>query len=159
MMNQARRALFAAALCASGCSLDWKPLQPLATDADGGETSSMMSSGVSGDCDCPEHASCTSSDSSECACDSGWLMGDDGCLDRDECSDDPTICGGSASCQNVPGSYNCEFKSGYQLTGDKTCTDVDECAADNGGCSVNATCQNMPGSRSCSCKAGFDDMS
>ena len=46
------------------------------------------------------------------------------CIDIDECKHD--ICHPNASCQNIPGSYNCKCNAGFSGDGN-WCQDIDEC--------------------------------
>ena len=46
------------------------------------------------------------------------------CLDIDECTNSPSLCGLNANCNNIEGSYACECETGYEsLDGSNTdCT-------------------------------------
>ncbi|XP_041371795.1 fibrillin-2-like isoform X2 [Gigantopelta aegis] len=86
-----------------------------------------------------------------CQCKSGWI----GTLcesDVDECSISTISCPTSSDCQNLPGSYRCECRTGYVKSSTGDCVDVDECATSN-LCDHN--CNNTVGSYICSCRDGF----
>ncbi|XP_013390584.1 fibrillin-1 [Lingula anatina] len=78
-----------------------------------------------------------------------------GCVDIDECQQQPPVCG--HSCVNTPGSYQCGCPDGYRLHPNGIhCIDINECRINNGGCSD--TCYNTPGSFNCKCPRGFQLM-
>ncbi|VDK69664.1 unnamed protein product, partial [Cylicostephanus goldi] len=73
-------------------------------------------------------------------------------LDINECSVGNGGC--SQLCINLPGSFECQCKTGYIMTYDRrTCEDINECVANNGGC--QHMCTNTPGSYECACDEGF----
>ncbi|XP_048581046.1 latent-transforming growth factor beta-binding protein 4 isoform X2 [Nematostella vectensis] len=79
---------------------------------------------------------------------------DEGCIDVDECIDDP--CQGGI-CINTIGSFNCSCIKGYEFdTGLKQCEDIDECHSRKRYCHDNAKCTNSIGSFECKCREGFD---
>uniref|UniRef100_A0AAY5EKG6 Growth arrest-specific 6 n=1 Tax=Electrophorus electricus TaxID=8005 RepID=A0AAY5EKG6_ELEEL len=83
-----------------------------------------------------------------CSCHDGFtLSGHHRCLDFDECTDIPDICG-TAQCRNTVGSYECLCDLGYVYDNKtKACLDVDECEL--GVCMEE--CVNTPGSFHCFC--------
>ncbi|KAJ7422821.1 nidogen 2 [Willisornis vidua] len=75
--------------------------------------------------------------------------------DVDECAEGLSQCGAFTMCLNMPGSYRCECRSGYQPAGDgQACVHVDECTENR--CHPAATCYNTPGSFSCRCQPGYE---
>ncbi|KAK3727013.1 hypothetical protein QZH41_007640 [Actinostola sp. cb2023] len=76
----------------------------------------------------------------------------DGCEDDDECQQQNGNC--DHFCHNIPGSFNCSCKTGYDLQKDnRTCRDINECDTNYGGC--NNICENKPGSYECKCWTGY----
>ena len=89
-----------------------------------------------------------------CAIESGWTCSGapSTCTDIDEC----LVANGGCqqTCNNLPGSYECECVAGYVLDANHvSCSDVDECATANGGC--GQTCANTAGGYTCSCGPGY----
>ncbi|MGB0592527.1 MAG: EGF domain-containing protein [Myxococcota bacterium] len=77
------------------------------------------------------------------------------CVDIDECTEDPDICGGTqaATCRNVHASFRCECKEGYArdiLAGEVMCTPADACSYFNAGCEDHCT-TDVEGTALCSC--------
>lgn len=73
------------------------------------------------------------------------------CIDIDECSEDPLICG--QYCRNTAGSYQCSCSLGFKLKSNGKCTDVNECTEGMSACSH--ICRNQIGSYSCTCPSGY----
>lgn len=94
--------------------------------------------------------------SQSCTIESGYACAGNpsACADIDECTAPTAVCGKTAICQNLPGSYSCNCKAGFEGDG-LTCSDVDECALGLDACSANALCINRPGDHACLCDAGF----
>ena len=65
---------------------------------------------------------------------------------------DDAVCD-NATCENIPGSYECTCLVGYSGT---PCTDNNECTNDTNNCDANTTCTNTDGSFTCSCNEGFE---
>lgn len=89
-----------------------------------------------------------------CAIESGWTCtgAPSTCSDINEC----LVANGGCqqTCNNLPGTYECECVAGYVLDADHvSCSDVNECATANGGC--EQTCANSAGSYTCACGAGY----
>ncbi len=99
----------------------------------------------------------------ECACPAGYEgdgIGDDGCVDIDECEPGKdVVCGaGATACNNLPGTYTCSCPAGYTGDGLTTgCADIDECASGPvAGCGAGAIgCTNTQGGRTCTCDTGY----
>lgn len=95
--------------------------------------------------------------SQECAVEDGYTCAagsPSACADIDECKAATAACGGWALCRNLPGSYACECKPGFEPDG-AACVDVDECATGADACSAHSTCVNEKGDYACLCDAGF----
>lgn len=73
------------------------------------------------------------------------------CIDIDECSEDPLICG--QYCRNTAGSYQCSCSLGFKLKSNGKCTDVNECTEGMSACSH--ICRNQIGSYRCTCPSGY----
>lgn len=117
-----------------------------------------------GVCDDPSRATCTMlyndrQAAYKCECKPGYSgSGAKGtCVDVDECTVTPTICGSSVPspiCTNTPGSFTCGCPSGYEYNNSgNTCDNINECTL--GKCSTDASCLDSPGSYSCTCGIGF----
>ena len=104
---------------------------------------------------------CTNMDGSfSCECNEGFVLGGpkkDTCVDDDECTLNPFICGNNGTCFNKFGSYRCSCRPGFQVdpsTGAKECVDIDECKSRFGLCQ-NGRCRNVPGDFTCECADGY----
>lgn len=91
-----------------------------------------------------------------CECPEGFYGNPhDGCVDIDECSQQPDACGPGAICTNVEGGHRCDCPAGYE--GDARsasgCIDYDECV--RSPCGRNAECLNTDGSFRCLCPHGY----
>ncbi|KAF0043033.1 hypothetical protein F2P81_004370 [Scophthalmus maximus] len=93
-----------------------------------------------------------------CKCPPGFTQHHSACIDNNECSSDPGLCGSNGVCQNTPGSFNCDCQRGFSLDpngqsceGLKT-TDMDEC---DGNHRCQHGCQNLVGGYRCSCPQGY----
>nr|XP_015220808.1 PREDICTED: fibrillin-3 [Lepisosteus oculatus] len=88
-----------------------------------------------------------------CKCPPGFTQHQSACIDNNECTSQPNLCGTRASCQNTPGSFSCECQKGFSLDGTGLdCEDVDECSS-NHRCQHG--CQNMLGGYRCGCPQGY----
>jgi hypothetical protein len=106
---------------------------------------------------CPANSVCTNTPGFyDCACKPGYsIQPGVGCVDVDECKQNPAPCDPLATCTNTPGSVTCACPAGYTGNG-KTCTDIDECQkADT--CKPTYVCTNTAGSHTCTCPAGTTD--
>lgn len=84
------------------------------------------------------------------ACPSGFARNESGCIDTDECEEQPSLC--SHGCENTPGSFRCICPEGYALNRNGTvCTDYDECTWSP----CPYACENTAGSYECTCPAGY----
>eukprot|EP00105_Crassostrea_gigas_P042845 XP_019926993.1 PREDICTED: uncharacterized protein LOC105338278 [Crassostrea gigas] len=84
-----------------------------------------------------------------CQCKGGWA-GIKCDADINECTRQNPCNGSNQECRNIPGSYECVCRSGYQENSG-FCTDIDECA--NLPCTQ--LCNNTIGSYHCGCNSGF----
>lgn len=86
----------------------------------------------------------------------------DSCLDINECTDNTTICGPNAVCNNTIGGYKCYCQDGFETPDGKkdftnsSCKDIDECLKKD-ICGKNASCENSEGGYSCVCEKGFEN--
>ena len=73
--------------------------------------------------------------------------------DIDECAESPWLCKMAGTCQNLPGSYQCECQRGFEPdpTG-TTCVDMNECDEDD---MCDYGCVNLVGAYQCECPMGF----
>ncbi|TRY92163.1 hypothetical protein DNTS_015087 [Danionella cerebrum] len=98
-------------------------------------------------------------------CPVGFKTKKKNCLDEDECSYIPSICGKNTQCFNTVGSYYCRCEAGFSTDIKElvnftqetraTCKDINECL--NADCGVNAQCKNTEGSFYCTCKEGYSN--
>jgi hypothetical protein len=84
-------------------------------------------------------------------------MGDQPCIDIDECQDANGGCDILTECQNQPGTRTCgPCPQGYTGNGEEGCHDIDECKFNNGACDRLTECKNVPGTRECGpCPKGY----
>uniref|UniRef100_A0A8C0PV30 Nidogen 1 n=1 Tax=Canis lupus familiaris TaxID=9615 RepID=A0A8C0PV30_CANLF len=84
--------------------------------------------------------------------------------DIDECSEQPSVCGSHAICNNHPGTFRCECVEGYQFSEEGTCVatvdqrPINYCETGLHDCDIpqRAQCIYMGGSSyTCSCLPGF----
>ncbi len=105
---------------------------------------------------CDPNAACVNTEGGyQCTCLDGFEpdASGNGCVDVDECANDP--CDFNASCTNTPGGFTCECDSGYAGDGFE-CFDVDECVMDPTICGDNAVCTNTEGDYECDCLDGYE---
>ncbi|KTG03207.1 hypothetical protein cypCar_00036026, partial [Cyprinus carpio] len=88
-----------------------------------------------------------------CKCPPGFTQHHTACIDNNECTTEPGLCGPNGVCQNSPGSFNCECQRGFSLDPNgQHCEDMDECVG-NHRCQHG--CQNLVGGYRCSCPQGY----
>lgn len=118
-------------------------------------------------CNCDPHnirnigTKCTFVDGKRrCFCPIGFKENETTCEDIDECLD-KSACPPNTNCINVPGTYHCECKTGYEIkksgedAKDVGCQDIDECSI-RGTCFDSLTeCINSPGSYDCVCNSSY----
>ncbi|XP_025245218.1 nidogen-1 isoform X1 [Theropithecus gelada] len=99
-----------------------------------------------------------------CECSIGFRGDGRTCYDIDECSEQPSVCGSHAVCNNHPGTFRCECVEGYQFSDEGTCVAVVDqrpinyCATGLHNCDIpqRARCIYTGGSSyTCSCLPGF----
>ncbi len=91
-------------------------------------------------------------------CPAGYQsVGNDSCVDIDECQANNGGCDPLTLCSNTPGSFECgPCPAGFSGNGGDGCQDIDECATNNGGCHLLTTCSNTQGGYLCSaCPGGY----
>lgn len=93
----------------------------------------------------------------KCDCPRGFVKEEAACVDRDECREQPGICGGRGGlCKNDPGGYHCECPRGYRMDERRNiCIDIDECGGGVSAGPCGGNCQNVPGSFRCHCGQGY----
>lgn len=127
--------------------------------------------GCSIDSDCKPNQICVRN---KCKCALGYTGGQYGCIDIDECIDQP--CHSSARCTNVPGSFKCTCPAGTagdpfiepgcvipnQCTRNSDCEDNLACRKGkcedpclDVTCGSNAVCNTFEHKSFCSCPTGF----
>nr|XP_022322237.1 hemicentin-1-like isoform X1 [Crassostrea virginica] len=102
----------------------------------------------------PEKECLNTEGSFHCAtvCKTGYRRNQDMfCIDIDECTEDPLVCG--QYCKNTAGSYQCSCSLGFKLKSNGRCTDVNECT--EGGSTCSHICRNQIGSYRCACPSGY----
>lgn len=88
-----------------------------------------------------------------CKCPPGFTQHHTACIDNNECTTDPGLCGPNGVCQNSPGSFNCECQRGFSLDQNgQHCEDMDEC---DGNHRCQHGCQNLVGGYRCNCPQGY----
>ncbi|KAM5235573.1 LOW QUALITY PROTEIN: nidogen-2 [Ctenodactylus gundi] len=98
-----------------------------------------------------------------CECAPGYQGDGRSCVDVNECAAGSHRCGPSSVCVNLPGSYRCECRSGYELAGDQhTCVAAapppNPCEDGSHTCApaAQASCTHHGGSAfSCACRPGY----
>ncbi|XP_064633070.1 cysteine-rich with EGF-like domain protein 2 isoform X2 [Lineus longissimus] len=119
---------------------------------------------------------CTAGGPRDCiTCREGYNQTEEGCIDFDECSVQPTPCKDNEYCSNTVGSFLCmacnaacdrclgdgddkcvKCKDGYEMK-EGRCEDIDECEEDATLCQADQQyCVNKPGSYNCACKKGYE---
>ncbi|XP_004413887.1 PREDICTED: nidogen-1 [Odobenus rosmarus divergens] len=99
-----------------------------------------------------------------CECSIGFRGDGRTCSDIDECSEQPSVCGSHAICNNHPGTFRCECVEGYQFSEEGKCVAIADqrpinyCTTGLHDCDIpqRAQCIYMGGaSYTCSCLPGF----
>ncbi|XP_007522989.1 nidogen-1 [Erinaceus europaeus] len=115
---------------------------------------------------CDTNAACRPGPGTQftCECSIGFRGDGRTCYDIDECSEQPSVCGSHAICNNHPGTFRCECVEGYQFSEAGTCVAVvdqrpiDYCTTGLHDCDIpqRAQCIYTQGSSyMCSCLPGF----
>lgn len=109
---------------------------------------SICTAGCISDADCPHTEICQQS---KCKCAKGFTLSANGCVDIDECEENP--CHPSAICENTLGSYKCSCS--LKMTGDpyggSGCQRSSRCEANN-DCPDNLSCHKNKCVDPCSIK-------
>ena len=102
--------------------------------------------------ECPKNETCKFG---TCQCTAGFYSVSILCLDKDECSLNPDICGDNSHCLNIVGGYLCSCKEGYDRCPPLyDCTPASNCKE---VCGDHSTCTWIEENQSfgCSCDVGF----
>uniref|UniRef100_A0A4W2IBW6 Nidogen 1 n=1 Tax=Bos indicus x Bos taurus TaxID=30522 RepID=A0A4W2IBW6_BOBOX len=77
---------------------------------------------------CDSNAACRPGPGTQftCECSIGFRGDGRTCYDIDECSEQPSVCGNHAICNNHPGTFRCECVEGYQFSEAGTCVVVEK---------------------------------
>ena len=82
------------------------------------------------------------------------------CFDVDECTSVNVAyqhnCDDHATCNNLPGSFECICDTGYAKNAAEVCLEIDECATNTDNCGTNTDCTNTDGSWKCDCFTGYE---
>ena len=96
---------------------------------------------------CPSGQMCDPADNlchRDAPCPPGFQRGDSECLDIDECTAGTADCSADATCLNMPGSFACECRDGFEGDG-RTCTRVCTTALIYSDCiTTSAECMSIP---------------
>uniref|UniRef100_A0A0N5ASL2 Nidogen n=1 Tax=Syphacia muris TaxID=451379 RepID=A0A0N5ASL2_9BILA len=106
-------------------------------------------------CQCGLNAECIEG---ICQCKPGWTGNGKMCVDINECSAVPSVCGAHSVCDNTAGSYRCQCDLGYINDENGRCVDMDECAEGVVLCGDgknDSICVNTDGGFECRCAPGY----
>jgi Calcium-binding EGF domain/EGF domain len=110
--------------------------------------------------DCGPNSNCTNTPGSYlCICLDGYASKvtpptlAQPCVDKNECTINPTICGNNAQCTNTVGNYTCACNTGYEGTPPNCQPDV--CTNAGKICAANSLCNTTVAPPACQCKSGF----
>ncbi|VDD94411.1 unnamed protein product [Enterobius vermicularis] len=106
-------------------------------------------------CQCGTNAECIEG---VCQCKPGWTGNGKMCVDINECSAIPNVCGAHSICDNTAGSYRCQCDLGYINDENGRCIDMDECAEGVVVCGDgknSSVCVNTDGGYECRCAPGY----
>uniref|UniRef100_A0A452FG20 Nidogen-1 n=1 Tax=Capra hircus TaxID=9925 RepID=A0A452FG20_CAPHI len=115
---------------------------------------------------CDANAACRPGPGTQftCECSIGFRGDGRTCYDIDECSEQPSVCGNHAVCNNHPGTFRCECVEGYRFSEAGTCVadmdlrPINHCETGLHDCDIpqRAQCKFMGhGSYTCICLPGF----
>ncbi|XP_040824025.1 nidogen-1 [Ochotona curzoniae] len=115
---------------------------------------------------CDTNAACRPGPGTQftCECSIGFRGDGRTCYDIDECTEQPSVCGSHAICNNHPGTFRCECVEGYQFSDQGTCVavvdqrSINYCVTGLHDCDIpqRAQCVYTGGSSyTCSCLPGF----
>uniref|UniRef100_A0A8C5KP03 Nidogen-1 n=1 Tax=Jaculus jaculus TaxID=51337 RepID=A0A8C5KP03_JACJA len=115
---------------------------------------------------CDTNAACRPGPGTQftCECSIGFRGDGQTCYDIDECSEQPSVCGSHAVCNNHPGTFRCECAEGYRFSEGGVCVAVVDqrpinyCVTGLHDCDIpqRAQCIYTGGSSyACSCLPGF----
>ncbi|XP_074079062.1 nidogen-1 [Macrotis lagotis] len=131
-----------------------------------GSPDSLQNPCYTGTHGCDTNAACRPGPGSQfiCECSIGFRGDGQICYDIDECTEQPTVCGSNAICNNHPGTFRCECIEGYQFSDEGVCVSIIDdrpinyCATGLHNCDIpqRAQCIYTGGSSyHCSCLPGF----
>nr|XP_031527800.1 nidogen-1 [Vicugna pacos] len=115
---------------------------------------------------CDTNAACRPGPGTQFTCECSIGFRGDGriCYDIDECSEQPSVCGSHAICNNHPGTFRCECAEGFRFSEEGACVAIADqrpinyCASNLHDCDIpqRAQCIYLGGSSyTCSCLPGF----
>uniref|UniRef100_A0A8C9UKP6 Nidogen 1 n=1 Tax=Spermophilus dauricus TaxID=99837 RepID=A0A8C9UKP6_SPEDA len=113
---------------------------------------------------CDTNAACRPGPGTQFTCECSIGFRGDGQIYIDECSEQPSVCGSHAICNNHPGTFRCECVEGYRFSDGGTCVaivdqrPINYCATGLHDCDIpqRAQCVYTGGSSyACSCLPGF----
>ncbi|XP_046357626.2 uncharacterized protein LOC124135954 isoform X3 [Haliotis rufescens] len=130
--------------CTSGTNLDNDERTCVACD------DSHWGVNCSSECGCAPLGTQVCNKTTGCSCKSGWT-GDKCQSDINECS--TATCQANSDCQNTPGSFLCQCRTGFIANGN-SCDEVNECSSSTEN-ECDHDCTNTVGSYQCSCQPGF----
>jgi hypothetical protein len=78
------------------------------------------------------------------------------CADIDECMQKTADCKLNATCQNLPGTYDCPCDVGFHGNGHQQCLANVLCDATGSNCGSLGSCTDVSGTKYCVCGSGYE---